>query len=77
MSITIENPTAEEIIAAIKSQIPPREFERLKVLLSHEKPYWEDPTYSGEWSDEDLRNAQHVTALLIEKRFGPEEADYD
>lgn len=77
MSITIENPTAEAIIAAIKSQIPPREFERLKELLNQEKPYWEDPVYSGEWSDEDLRDAQHATALLIEKRFGPEESNYD
>ena len=37
MSITIENPTAEAIYAAIKSQIPPSEFERLKNLLSHEE----------------------------------------
>lgn len=36
MSITIENPTAEEIIAAIKAQIPPSEFERMKELLSHD-----------------------------------------
>lgn len=77
MSITIENPTAEEIIAAIKAQIPPAEFERLKNLLIQEKPYWEDPTYSSEWSEEDMRDATRSTGLLIEKRFGPEEVDYD
>jgi hypothetical protein len=36
MSITIENPTAEEIIAAIKAQIPDSEFERLKILINQE-----------------------------------------
>jgi hypothetical protein len=77
MSITIENPTAEAVIAAIKDQMSADEFERLKNLLSHEKPYWEDPTYSDDWSEEDLRDAVRSTALLIEKRFGPEEGNYD
>ncbi len=36
MSITIENPTAEEIIAAIKAQIPNSEFERLKILINQD-----------------------------------------
>ena len=53
MSITIENPTAEQIIAAIKSQIPPSQFERMKTLLNTETPHWEDPTFSSEWSEED------------------------
>ena len=77
MSITIENPSAEAIYAAIKRQMPADEFERLKTLFNEEKPYWEDPTYSDEWSDEDLADAARATGLLIEKRFGPEEGDYD
>lgn len=77
MSITIENPTAEEIIAEIKRQIPAPEFERLKALLNEEKPYWKDPTYSGEWSEEDLRDLDRSTARLIDERFGPEAGNYD
>ena len=77
MSITIENPTAEEIFAVLKSQIPPSELERLRALLVHITPYWEDPAYSGEWNEEDLHDAQRSTALLIEKRFGSEAVDYD
>jgi hypothetical protein len=77
MSITIENPTAEAIISEIKRQIPASEFERLKALLIQEKPYWEDPAYSSEWSEEDLADATRSTGLLIEKRFGPETVDYD
>ncbi len=77
MSITIENPTVEAILAEIKRQIPANEFERLKALLLGEKPYWEDPTYSSEWSEEDLQDATRATGLLIEKRFGPEEGNYD
>ena len=45
MSITIENPTAEEIIAALKSQISTSEFERLKALLAeHEETPEEEET---------------------------------
>jgi hypothetical protein len=49
----------------------------MKALINEESPYWEDPTYSGEWGEEDLRDAQRATALLIDKRFGPEEGNYD
>ena len=76
MSITIENPTAEAIYEALQS-VPANEIERLKALLNGEKPYWEDPTYSSEWSEEDLRDAGRSTGLLIEKRFGPETVSYD
>ena len=77
MSIIIENPTAEAIYAEIKRQVPAHEFERLKTLFTEDKPYWEDPTYSGEWSDEDLRDLDRATARLIDERFGPEEGNYD
>ncbi len=77
MSITIENPTAEAIISEIKRQIPASEFERLKTLLLEEKPYWEDPAFSSEWSEEDLRALDRHTARLIDERFGPEEGNYD
>ena len=76
MSIPIENPTAETIYAALRD-VPAREIERLKELLNAGKSYWDDPAYSSEWSEEDLRDAAHSTALLIEKRFGPEAGDYD
>lgn len=76
MSITIENPTAETIYAALRD-VPAPEIERLKVLLNAEKSYWENASFSSEWSEEDLRDAAHSTALLIEKRFGPEEGNYD
>jgi hypothetical protein len=77
MSITIENPVAEEILAALKRQIPPSEYARMRALINEEPPYGEDPTYSSDWSEEDLRDAQRATALLIDKRFGPEEGNYD
>jgi len=77
MSITIENPTAEEIIAALKREIPASEFERLKNLLSSDTPPWEDPSYSSEWSEEDLRDLDLHTARLIDERFGPEKENYD
>ncbi len=77
MSIIIENLTAEAIYEEIKRQVPAREFERLKMLFNEEKPYWEDPTYSGEWSDEDLRDLDRATAQLIDERFGPEKGIYD
>ena len=76
MVITIENPTAETIYAALRD-VPAREIERLKELLNAEKPYWEDATFSSEWSEEDLRDLDRSTAQLIDERFGPEEGNYD
>lgn len=76
MAITIENPTAETIYAALRD-VPAREIERLKELLNAQKPYWEDAAYSSEWSEEDLRDLDQNTARLIDERFGPEAGNYD
>ena len=63
MSITIENPTAEEIIAAIKSQIPDSEFERLKVLIN------QDSLEAVEVEEAAWHQASHAAAT----RFSEEE----
>jgi len=73
MSITIENPTAEAAYQALQ-QLPGVELSRLKKMLTA-ADYGEG--YQDFWTDEDLKDATRSTALLIEKRFGPEEGDYD
>lgn len=75
MPITIENPTAEAIYSAVLF-LSEEEKRKLRSLLQRDE-LLSDPAYSEEWSDEDLRDATRSTALLIEKRFGPEEGDYD
>lgn len=71
MAITIETPTAEVAFAALQL-LPEPELARLREMLAA-LPI-DDKSY---WTDEDLEDAQRATALLIEKRFGPEEGDYD
>ena len=73
MAITIENPTAEAAFEALQ-QLPGEELARLKQMLT-EANYGEG--YQDFWTEEDLNDAARSTALLIEKRFGPEEGDYD
>lgn len=51
MSITIENPTAEEIIEVVMRVLPPREIEKFKVILGV-KPILE----SDGWTQEDLES---------------------
>ncbi len=63
MSITIENPTAEEIIVALKSQISASEFERLKELLSQK----DEETAAEEES------AWHAASAHAAARFFDEE----
>ncbi len=75
MPITIENPTAEAIYSAV-AYLSGEEKEKLRLLLQRDQVQ-SDPAYSEEWSEEDLRDATRSTALLIEKRFGPEEENYD
>jgi hypothetical protein len=73
MPITIENPTAEAALEALQ-QLPSEEFARLKQMLV-EANYGED--YQDFWTEEDMRDAARSSALLFEKRFGPEEGGYD
>jgi len=73
MAITIENPTAEAAFAALQ-QLPQEEFARLKQMFAKAN-YGEG--YQDFWTDEDLEDAARSTALLIDKRFGPEEGNYD
>ena len=65
MSITIENPTAEEIIAELKRQIAPSEFERLKVLLNDEHP---------ETAEEEENAWREISARSAARFFEEEEA---
>lgn len=73
MSITIESPTAEAVLEALK-QLPAVEVDRLKWLLDHREVTPVDE--STEWSDEDLQDLDRSTGMLILERFGPEEGDY-
>ena len=75
MPITIETPTADAIYSAVLF-LSEDEKEKLRLLLLRDQIH-ADPTYSEEWTEEDLRDATRSTGLLIEKRFGSEEADYD
>ena len=73
MSITIESPTAEAAFAALQ-QLPQDELARLQQMFAKPKiDYGEN--YESDWSEEDLEDAARATALLIEKRFGPEEGN--
>lgn len=81
MPITIEAPTAEAALQAL-TQLPESELARLRELLTavplqNGDDYSTDPTYSSEWSEEDIEDFRRSTALLIEKRLGDEEVDYD
>ena len=74
MSITIESPTAEAAYAALQ-QLPDAELARLQQMFAKPKiDYGEN--YQSHWTEEDLEDAARATALLIEKRFGPEEGNY-
>ena len=73
MSITIETPTARDAFIALQ-KLPDDEFLRLKEMLV-EAEFGEG--FQDFWTDEDLKDAQAATGRLIEKRFGPEEGDYD
>ena len=75
MPITIENPTAEAIYSAVLF-LSDEEKRKLRSLLQRDELI-ADSTYSEAWSEEDMRDATRSTGLLIEKRFGPEEANYD
>ena len=73
MVVTFQNPTAEEILAALREvRVPDAEIARLSSLV---------PTPSNgegtQWSEEDLRDLDRYTARLIDERFGPEEGNYD
>ena len=75
MPITIESPTAEAAFAALQ-QLPQDELTRLQQMFVKPKiDYGEN--YQSHWTEEDLEDATRATALLIEKRFGPEEGNYD
>ena len=75
MPITIENPTAEAAFAALQ-QLPEDELARLQQMFAKPKiDYGEN--YQSYWTEEDLEDAARATALLIDKRFGPEEGNYD
>lgn len=80
MPITIEKPTAESALQAL-TQLPESELARLRELLAatplQNGDYSDDPSYSSEWSEEDIEDLRRSTALLIEKRLGDEEVDYD
>ncbi|MDQ3815065.1 MAG: hypothetical protein M3347_14125 [Armatimonadota bacterium] len=73
MAITIENPTAEAAFEALR-QLPSEEFARLKQMLSAADC---GEGYQDFWTEEDLQDAARSTAPLLDKRFGPEEGDYD
>ncbi len=75
MPITIETPTAEAIFSAAR-YLSEEEKCKLRLLLQSDA-LTADPTYSGEWSEEDLRHLDRHTARLIDERFGPEEGNYD
>ena len=75
MPITIESPTAEAAYAALQ-QLPDEELARLQQMFAKPKiDYGEN--YQSHWTEEDMKDAARATALLIEKRFGPEEGNYD
>ncbi len=76
MAITIENPTAETIYAALRD-VPAREIERLKELLNAKSPHAKACDFKSDWSEEDLSDLDRATAQLIDERFGPEEGNYD
>lgn len=73
MVITIENPTAEAAFEALR-QLPSEELHRLEEMFVRAH-YGEG--YQSFWTNEDIKDAQTSTASLIEKRFGPEEGNYD
>lgn len=77
MPITIESPTAEAAAAfAALQQLPDEELARLQQMFAKPKiDYGEN--YRSDWTDEGLEDAAHATALLINKRFGPEEGNTD
>ena len=75
MPITIESPTAEAAFVALQ-QLPQDELTRLQQMFAKAKvDYGEN--YQSHWTEEDLEDAARATALLIEKRFGPEPHNYD
>ena len=75
MPITIESPTAEAAYAALQ-QLPEDELARLQQMFAKPKINYGE-NYQSHWTEEDLEDAARATALLIEKRFGSEEGDYD
>jgi hypothetical protein len=62
MVITIENPTAEAIIEALKQQIPTPEYNRMKKLLNEEETASEE---EDEW---------HAISKSAANRFFEDEA---
>ena len=60
MPITIENPTAEAIYAALRN-VPAAELARLREMLA--PPI----NRNTEWSDEDLTDFAHAGAALYEE----------
>lgn len=72
MAITIENPTAEAAFEALR-QLPSEELNRLSDMIVQAR-YGEG--YQSFWTEDDLKDAQSSTALLIDRRFGPEAGNY-
>ena len=68
MPITIENPTAEAIYAALQN-VPASELARLRAMLS--PPI----NRSTEWSDEDLSDFSAAGAALYEEIEAQESHD--
>lgn len=62
MPITIDNPTAESIYAALQS-VPPNELARLREMLTATPPI----NRSTEWSDEDLADFSAAQSALTEE----------
>ena len=60
MSITIENPTAEAIYAALQN-VPASELARLRAMLTP------SVNRSTQWSDEDLSDFSAAGAALYEE----------
>ena len=60
MPITIENPTAEAIYAALQN-VPAAELARLREMLAPKVDR------STQWSDEDLADFAHAGATLYEE----------
>lgn len=75
MTITIETPTAEAIYSAVLF-LSDEEKRKLRSLLQRDE-LMSVAMYSGEWSEEDLRDLDRGTARLIDERFGPEPGNYD
>lgn len=68
--------TAESVYAEVVQALPSSEQFKLATLIMNRIPPEAVVDYSTEWSEEDLRDLDRATGMLIERRFGPEEGNY-